>query len=45
LTPFYTDVSGAIQRTWHPPANVNPDSTPAAADSLIVGVLNDEQLL
>jgi multiple sugar transport system substrate-binding protein len=45
LTPFYTDVSGAIQRTWHPESRVSPDSTPAAADDLIVGVLNGEQLL
>jgi multiple sugar transport system substrate-binding protein len=45
LTPFYTDVSGAIQRTWHPPSRVNPDSTPKAADDLIVGVLQNEQLL
>ncbi|HEY8525952.1 MAG TPA: extracellular solute-binding protein [Acidimicrobiales bacterium] len=45
LTPYYTDVSGAIQRTWHPPGSVDPDSTPADADDLIVGVLNDEQLL
>jgi multiple sugar transport system substrate-binding protein len=45
LTPFYTDVSGAIQRTWHPPSSVNPNTTPEAADNLIVGVLNDEQLL
>jgi multiple sugar transport system substrate-binding protein len=45
LTPFYTDVSGAIQRTWHPPSSVNPNTTPEASDNLIVGVLNDEQLL
>jgi multiple sugar transport system substrate-binding protein len=45
LTPFYTDVSGAIQRTWHPPGRIDPDSTPAAADDLIVGVLQGEQLL
>lgn len=44
-TPFYTDVSAAIQRTWHPPASVDPESTPRAADELIVAVLNDEQLL
>lgn len=45
LTPFYTDVSGAIQRTWHPAGGVSPDSTPAAADDLIVGVLSGERLL
>jgi multiple sugar transport system substrate-binding protein len=45
LTPYYTDISGSIQRTWHPPARVDPDSTPQSTDDLIVGVLNDEQLL
>lgn len=44
-TPFYTDVSAAIQRTWHPAAGVDPEQTPEAADDLIVAVLNDEQLL
>ncbi len=45
VSPFYTDISSAIQRTWHPAASVNPDSTPKASDDLIVAVLNDEQLL
>jgi multiple sugar transport system substrate-binding protein len=45
VTPFYTDISSAIQRTWHAPASVDPESTPGDADDLIVGVLNDEQLL
>jgi multiple sugar transport system substrate-binding protein len=44
-TAYYVDVSAAVQRTFHPPSAVNPDSTPAAADDLIVGVLHDEQLL
>jgi multiple sugar transport system substrate-binding protein len=45
VSPFYTDVSSAIQREWHPADSVNPDSTPQATDNLIVAVLNDEQLL
>jgi multiple sugar transport system substrate-binding protein len=45
VSPFWTDVSSAIQRTWHPEQAVDPDSTPASADDLILGVLNDEQLL
>ena len=45
VTPFYTDVSSSIQRTFHPQRSVNPDSTPADADDLIVAVLNGEQLL
>ena len=44
-TPYYTDVSAAVQRTFHPPAAVRPDRTPAAADRLIVGVLHDRVLL
>jgi multiple sugar transport system substrate-binding protein len=45
VSPFYTDVSSAIQRTWHPEHAVDPEGTPAAADQLIRGVLDDEQLL
>jgi trehalose/maltose transport system substrate-binding protein len=45
VSPFYTDVSSAIQREWHPAEGVNPDSTPKGTDDLIVAVLNDEQLL
>jgi multiple sugar transport system substrate-binding protein len=44
-TPYYTDVSAAIQRTFHPAAAVRPERTPAAADRLIVGVLHDRVLL
>jgi multiple sugar transport system substrate-binding protein len=44
-TPYYTDVSAAIQRTFHPPASVRPDRTPRSADELIVGVLHDRVLL
>jgi multiple sugar transport system substrate-binding protein len=44
-TPYYTDVSAAIQREFHPPAAVRPDRTPAAANRLIVGVLHDRVLL
>jgi multiple sugar transport system substrate-binding protein len=44
-SPYYTDISAATVRQFHPPASVNPDSTPAAADDLIVNVLQDRQLL
>jgi multiple sugar transport system substrate-binding protein len=44
-TPYYTDVSAAVTRTFHPPASVNPARTPAAADRLVVGVLRDRVLL
>ena len=43
-TPYYTDVSTAVVRSFHPPSSVNP-STPQRAASLIVNVLNDRVLL
>lgn len=44
-TPFYMDVSAAAVRTFHPPADVDPESTPAAAARLIAAVLHDRVLL
>jgi len=44
-TPYYTDVSAAVARTFHPPASIDPARTPAAADRLVVGVLHDKVLL
>ena len=44
-TPYYTDVSSAVQRTFHPPASVDPNRTPAKAATLIVDVLHDKVLL
>ncbi|HEV7861616.1 MAG TPA: extracellular solute-binding protein [Acidimicrobiia bacterium] len=44
-TPYYTDVSAAVARTFHPPAAVRPERTPAAADRLVAGVLHDRVLL
>jgi multiple sugar transport system substrate-binding protein len=42
---YYTDVSAATVREFHPPARVDPRSTPRKADDLIVNVLQDKQLL
>jgi multiple sugar transport system substrate-binding protein len=44
-TPYYGDVSAATVRTFHPPAAVEPDRTPAEAAHLIVAVLHDRVLL
>jgi multiple sugar transport system substrate-binding protein len=44
-TPFYNEVSESLQRTYHPPSSVQPDSTPEDAADLIRGVLNKEVLL
>lgn len=42
---YYPDISAATVREFHPPGSVDPDSTPADADQLIVNVLQDKQLL
>jgi multiple sugar transport system substrate-binding protein len=44
-TPYYTDVSSAVVRTFHPPSGVRPQQTPAEAAELIVDVLHDRVLL
>jgi multiple sugar transport system substrate-binding protein len=44
-TPYYTDVSASVVRTFHPPRAVDPERTPAAAARLIVDVLHDRVLL
>jgi multiple sugar transport system substrate-binding protein len=44
-TPYYTDVSAAVTRTFHPPAAVRPARTPRSADRLVTGVLHDRVLL
>jgi multiple sugar transport system substrate-binding protein len=44
-TVYYSEVSGGIQREFHPPASVQPDSTGKQADDLITAVLRGDQLL
>ena len=44
-TPYYTDVSAAVVRSFHPPSAVDPARTPGRAARLIVDVLHDEVLL
>ena len=44
LTPYYSEVTGGLQREYHPPASVI-DSTGAQADALISAVLRGDQLL
>lgn len=43
-TPFYTDISGAIQKTWHPPASVTAE-TPERTDEFMADVLAGRRLL
>lgn len=44
-TAYYGDLSTAIQRTWSPPDQVNPETTPAESTELIMKVLRGEALL
>jgi len=43
-TAYYSEVSGSLQRIYHPPTNVGPGTGPAAAE-LIRAVLSGEELL
>jgi ABC-type glycerol-3-phosphate transport system substrate-binding protein len=43
-TPYYSEVSGAIQREFHPPSSVTPE-TGDRAQALIEAVLSGDQLL
>lgn len=42
---FYATVSGAIQATWHPPAGVDPQSTPEESEEYLQAVLEGKALL
>jgi multiple sugar transport system substrate-binding protein len=44
LTPYYSEVTGGLQREYHPPASASSD-TGAQAQDLIGAVLRGEQLL
>jgi multiple sugar transport system substrate-binding protein len=45
ITPYWSDISSAIQSTWHPPDSVSPSSTPAKSASFIEEVLHGKTLL
>ena len=44
-TPYYSEVSGGLQREYHPTASIDPQQTPQDATELIEAVLRKEQLL
>lgn len=44
ITPYYSDVTAAVQSSWHSPNSVS-DRTPARSAQLIVNVLQDKQLI
>jgi multiple sugar transport system substrate-binding protein len=43
-TPYWSDISGSIQSTWHPPDSVNQD-TPKKSAAFTEQVINGERLL
>jgi len=45
LTPYWVDVSAAVQRSWHPPSAVYEPGTPQASARLIADVLQGKVLL
>jgi multiple sugar transport system substrate-binding protein len=44
-TPYYSEVSGGLQREYHPTSSVDPKTTPQKATDFITAVLRKEQLL
>ncbi len=44
-SPFYSQISGAIQSTWHPPNSVNPNTTPRKSAEFLSDVLQGKRLL
>jgi trehalose/maltose transport system substrate-binding protein len=44
-SPFYPDISAAVQRDWSPPRSVNADATPARTDRFISDVLANRRLV
>lgn len=44
VSPYWSDISGALLNTWHPPNNVN-DQTPADSQTFIGDVLHGRSLL
>ena len=44
LTPYWSDISGAIQSTWHPPSSVD-EQTPEQSAQFIEDVLQGRRLL
>ncbi len=44
VTPYWSDISSALQSTWHPPSSVNGD-TPASSSTFIEQVIDGGKLL
>lgn len=44
-SPFYSQISSAVQSVWHSPTSVNPDSTPQRSAEFLSEVLAGKRLL
>lgn len=45
VSPYYGDVTGAIQTAFHPPDSLSPGATPAEANDLLEAVLSNKRLI
>jgi multiple sugar transport system substrate-binding protein len=45
ISPYYGDVTGVIQQSYHPPDELSPETTPRSTAEMLEGVLSNEQLL
>lgn len=45
VSPYYSTITGGIQRTWHPPADIDPATTPAESTALVLEIMRGEALL
>jgi multiple sugar transport system substrate-binding protein len=44
-SPFYSQISSAVQARWHSPTSVDPDSTPKESADFLADVLSGRSLL
>ncbi|GAA0514422.1 sugar ABC transporter substrate-binding protein [Paractinoplanes deccanensis] len=45
VSPYYGDVTGAIQTAFHPPDSLSPRTTPREANGLLEDVLSNQRLI
>lgn len=45
VSPYYSTITGGIQRTWHPTAGIDPATTPAESTALVLEIMRGEALL
>ena len=45
ISPYWSDISSAVQSTWHPASSVNPSSTPPNSATFIQDILQGKALL